>query len=58
MTPTRHTPLSKLVIDGHLELVPVDAATCRELAHQARNHALTAVAGRGIGDLEGAFQIA
>lgn len=58
MTPARHTPLSKLVLDGHLELVPVDAATCRELVHQARNHALTAVAGRGIGDLEGAFQIA
>ena len=33
MTPARHTPLSKLVIDGHLELVPVDAATCRELVH-------------------------
>lgn len=58
MTPARHTPLSKLVIDGHLEQVPVDAAICRELVHQARNHALTAGAGRQIGDFEGAFQIA
>jgi len=58
MTPARHTPLSKLVTGGHLEQVPVDSATCRELVHQARNHALTAVAAREIGDLEGAFQIA
>jgi len=58
MTPARHTPLSKLVMDGHLEQVPVDSATCRELVHQARNHALTAVAAREIGDFEGAFQIA
>lgn len=57
MTPARHTPLSKLVMDGHHEQVPVDTATCRELVHQARNHALTAVAARGIGDFEGAFQI-
>lgn len=58
MTPARHTPLSKLVTAGHLEQVPVDSATCRELVHQARNHALTAVAARDLGDLEGAFQIA
>ena len=58
MTPARHTPLSKLVMEGHLEQVPVDASTCRELVHQAQNHALTAAAGRSIGDLEGAFQIA
>ncbi|WP_407345323.1 hypothetical protein [Pengzhenrongella phosphoraccumulans] len=58
MTPARHTPLSRLVMEGHLEQVPVDATTCRELVHQAQNHALTAAAGRGIGDLEGAFQIA
>lgn len=58
MTPARHTPLSRLVMEGHLEQVPVDATICRELVHQARNHALTAAAGRGIGDLEGAFQIA
>ena len=57
MTPARHTPLSRLVMEGHLEQVPVDATTCRELVHQAQNHALTAAAGRGIGDLEGAFQI-
>jgi hypothetical protein len=50
--------LSKLVTGGHLEQVPVDSATCRELVHQARNHALTAVAAREIGDFEGAFQIA
>jgi len=58
MTPARHSPLSKLVTGGHFEQVPVDSATCRELVHQARNHALTAVAAREIGDLEGAFQIA
>jgi len=58
MTPARHTPLSKLAAGGHLEQVPVDSATCRELVHQARNHALTAVAAREIGDFEGAFQIA
>lgn len=58
MTPARHAPLSKLVIGGHLEQVPVDSATCRELVHQARNHALTTVAAREIGDFEGAFQIA
>jgi len=58
MTPARHSPLSKLAASGHLEQVPVDGATCRELVHQARNHALTAVAAREIGDFEGAFQIA
>jgi|GEM_PF-2001300 len=58
MTPARHTPLSKLVTGGHLEQVPVDSATCRELVHQASNHALTAVAARDLGDFEGAFQIA
>ena len=58
MTPASHTPLSRLVIDGHLEQVPVDGDTCHELVHQGRNHALTAAAGREIGDFEGAFQIA
>jgi hypothetical protein len=58
MTPARHSPLSKLVTGGHLEQVPVDSATCRELVHQASNHALTTVAAREIGDFEGAFQIA
>ena len=45
-------------MEGRLEQVPVDASICRELVHQAQNHALTAAAGRSLGDLEGAFQIA
>ncbi|WHP16848.1 hypothetical protein [Cellulomonas sp. ES6] len=58
MTPARRTELSRMVVDGELEQVPVDPTVCRTMVEQARRHARTAAAGRDMDDLEGAFQLA
>lgn len=58
MTPARRTELSRMVMAGELEQVPVDATVCRTMVEQARRHARTAAAGRDLGDHEGAFQLA
>lgn len=58
MTPARKTELSKMVLAGELERVPVDPDVCRTMVEQARRHAKTAAAGRDLEDYEGAFQLA
>ena len=58
MNPAARVPLDRLLAEGSLERVPVDAEVCQHLLTQAGNHLRTAAGGAEGGDPEGAFQLA
>jgi len=58
VNPAARVPLDRLLAEGSLERVPVDATVCQHLLTQAGNHLRTAAGGAEGGDPEGAFQLA
>jgi len=58
MNAAARVSLTRLLAEGGLERIPVDAQVCTELLRQAANHLRTATAGTAGGDHEGAFQLA
>jgi len=58
VNPAARVALARLVAEGSLERVPVDATVCQHLLTQSGNHLRTAAGGAEDGDPERAFQLA
>ncbi len=58
MSASARVSRAKLLSEGAVERIPVDAEVCGNLLRQSANHLRTAVAGVTGDDSEGAFQLA